>query len=182
LEKGNRANGTSAKQEPGDDDELAEEYDVFMTPELEEKLYLLQFPTREREKPYNEETRNKPLEMRIKPQTGHVEMDVPISTEFYYDETKARAWGEALSKSKTENGYGHGFAAGFGSSAHMRRPSRRSNAGDMDISDDEEDFTLKHQTLGGQIIPDERGKPMYMIGTFRGSTCEILAGTPGVFD
>ena len=83
-----------------ENDPVTAEYDVFITPELHEQLYLLQFPTREREAPYNEQTKNKPLEMRIKPKAGFVEMDVPIATEFYYNQAKAKAWGDALNKAK----------------------------------------------------------------------------------
>lgn len=93
--------------------------------------------------------------MRIKPQTGYLEMDVPVYTQINYDKTKASEFGEALAKSKNSGVKGHGIAAGFaaGSSKHT-------------TGNTEESHLLKHQTLGGQILHDERGKPNYMVGTF----------------
>lgn len=147
----------AAKKEV-EDDPVINEWDVFITAKLAEQLYLLQFPTRDRQQPYNEDYRNKPLEMRLKPQTGYLEMDVPVYTEINYDTDKAADFGDALAKSKSYGAKGHGVAVGYShgfgkASAQLARS-------------DDENRLLKHQTLGGQILHDERGKPNYMVGTF----------------
>lgn len=104
----------------------------------------------------------KPLAVRIKPKTGFVEMDVPLNTDINYDTKKAANWGEALSKTKNDGSEGHGLAVGF--SQQAAKSSRKVNGSSPDGMD--EDRTLERQTLGGQMIHDERGKPNYMIGTF----------------
>lgn len=114
--------------------------------------------------------------MRIKPESGFLEMDIPISTDFYYDREKAGAWGAALAKSKSEGAQGHGLAAGFAHVAGMRAPAGRGRGGAGRAGETEEDdmrgdqHKMKVQTLGGQIIKDEKGRPNYMIGAFRGCT------------
>lgn len=136
------------------------EYDVFITPKLAEQLYLLQFPLRSREMPYNAESRNTPLELRLKPTTGFIEMDVPLNTQMYYDRAKADIWGEALAKSKSSGAKGHGIAVGFS------QGTSRANSGLIKSGSGPGDDHLDHQTLGGQLIHGEQGKPNYMIGTF----------------
>lgn len=116
--------------------------------------------------------------MRIKPLTGFVEIDVPISTDFYYNRQRAKQWGKALGKSKVEGANGYGLAAGFLNASGLRtsrpKPVRTGGrAGDpgghLDHSDDDqEEHLMQHQTLGGQISKDEPGKPVYMVGAFRG--------------
>lgn len=110
--------------------------------------------------PYNTESRNTPLEMRLKPTTGFIEMDVPLNTQMYYDSAKADDWGEALAKSKSAGAKGHGIAVGFS------HGSSRGGAGLMGTGPVSSADHLDHQTLGGQLIHGEQGKPNYMIGTF----------------
>lgn len=128
--------------------------------------------------PYNEQARNKPLEMRIKQDTGFVEIDVPISTDFYYNRQRAKQWGKALDKSKVEGANGYGLAAGFLNASGLRAPAKKQPQGGRrgaepagwgnDSDDDQQEHQMQHQTLGGQILRDEPGKPMYMVGAFRG--------------
>ena len=113
--------------------------------------------------------------MRIKPQTGFIELDVPINTEIYYNRAKAKTWGEALDKAKIDGAHGYGLAAGFGNATSIRapvRPVRREGVldGPQNRSESEEEVhNMSHQTLGGQILREEPGKPFYMIGTFQNS-------------
>lgn len=153
---------------------MTTEYDVYITPSLAEQLYLLQFPTRGREQPYTAMYGNQPGEMRIKPGSGFIEMDVPLNTQMFYDTEKATEWGEALAKSKQGGARGHGLAVGF--SQGSRGGGVGQSASAMDV-----DHLLKHQTLGGQIMKDEKGKPNYMIGTFLTDKRELhLTGLDGV--
>jgi len=141
---------------------VVNEWEVFITSKLTEQLYLLQFPTRDRQQPYNEDFRNKPLELRLKPQTGYLEMDVPVYTQINYDRSKAAEFGDALAKTKSHGSKGYGVAVGL--SQGLGRGGAQLANGDLDEPDDT--HLLKHQTLGGQILHDERGKPNYMVGTF----------------
>lgn len=153
---------------------MTTEYDVYVTPSLAEQLYLLQFPIRGREQPYSAVHGNQPGEMRIKSGSGFIEMDVPLNTQMFYDTEKAVEWGEALAKSKQAGAKGHGVAVGFS------QGSRGGGAG-QSVSAMEVDSLLKHQTLGGQILKDEKGKPNYMIGTFLTDKRELhLTGLDGV--
>jgi len=113
--------------------------------------------------------------MRIKPNTGFVEIDVPISTISYYNRPRAKQWGKALDKSKVEGANGYGLAAGFLNASGLRSLApkargghRGAEQGGVDSDDDQEEHQMQHQTLGGQILKEEPGKPVYMVGAFRG--------------
>ena len=123
--------------------------------------------------PYNEQAKNRPLEMRIKPKAGFVEIDVPIATEFHYNQSKAKTWGDALNKAKVEGAHGYGMAAGFANATGFRAASQRiarpaKKAEDEDSDSEAEKHKMRHQTLGGQIVKGESRRPFYMVGAFRG--------------
>jgi len=197
-----------------DDDPIIAEYDVYITspfpsststskpttkptpnnPEPSQSLYLLQFPTRDRETPYNAQSGTCPTSVRLKPSSGYLELDVPINPTFNYDRTRAKEWGSALHKASTEGAQGFGLAAGFaqnvavrsggaptrgataGSSVNSdsRASSRRPGPGHFNANEEEEERTkLIHQTLGGQIIREEKGRPQYMLGAFRANELHL---------
>lgn len=160
------------------------EYDVFITPELQEQIYLLQYPNRVREKPYNQRSNTKPLEMRIKPRSGFMEVDISLNTDSNFDRTKGVTWGEALRTSKESGTNAFGLASGFGKgvrtneivAAERTQIVARTDSDRIERlvsrfdSSLEEGHVMDRQTLGGQIIQPEEGRPMYMLGTFRGGT------------
>jgi len=122
--------------------------------------------------------------MRIKPNTGFVEIDVPISTISYYNRPRAKQWGKALDRSKVEGANGYGLAAGFLNASGLRssapkqvrggrRGAEQGSAGN-DSDDDQEEHQMEHQTLGGQILKEESGKPVYMVGAFRGGEAPVV--------
>lgn len=146
--------------------------------------------------PYNAASGAPPLELRLKPNTGFLELDVPISSAFYYDKPRAKEWGSALAKAKGEGAAGFGLSAGFAQNAAVRgaaqaagarggsgseapgasSASARASRGRSSMfgaDDEEERDKMVHQTLGGQIIPPEKGQPRYMIGAFRGSELHL---------
>ena len=159
-----------------DDDPITAEYDIYITPQMaaSASLYLLQFPTREREQPYNDAHDNAPLELRLKPKSGFLEMEVPLNHALNFDTGKAQTWGSALAKTKSDGGHSYGLAGGFVQPAALRgagaKAGGKGKAAQRDNQDDEEsgDHMMASQTLGGQIIKDDRGRPNYMIGAFRG--------------
>jgi len=190
-----------------DDDPVTAEYDVYITSpfpsstttskptskptpnnhEPSQSLYFLQFPTRDRETPYNAQSGTCPTSVRLKPTSGYLEVDVPINPSFNYDRTRAKEWGSALNKASTEGAQGFGLAAGFAQNAAVRSgagprgatattDSRASSRrpGYFNADDEEEEKTkLVHQTLGGQIIREEKGRPQYMLGAFRANELHL---------
>lgn len=209
-----------AALEDDEEDYITAEYDIYITPSLTSpptkatgttaataastepppppSLYLLQYPIRDRELPYNSLTGNAPTEVRIKPSSGFLEIDVPINPSYYFNHNNARKWGSALSKAKVEGANGFGLSAGFAQNAAVRsqaaaqtpavsRAASSLNSGSRqgsrrpgyrDDEDEDEARKMLHQTLGGQIIRDTQATgraagPQYMIGAFRGSELHL---------
>lgn len=145
---------------------------------------LLQYPNRHHDQPYTATNNSKPLEFRIKPRAGLVEVDVPLNIHANYDREKGIRWGEAMRKSNMEKDGGvYGLAAGFGLGGTTRRQAR-TGVNDEDLGSKEasqeallanfddannKGRVLNKQTLGGQINPIEGWTPNYFIGAFRGS-------------
>lgn len=168
-----------------DDDPVKAEYDVFITPKLAQDIYLLQYPNRERKYPYNERQGTKPTELRIKPKSGFIEVDIPLNVHDRFDKAKGTRWGNDLRKSKESGPESFGLSSGFIQYSNTTSGSHRSGrAEQVDEDSDQEMETLKRglfresndlglvlnkQTLGGQIVHDEAGKPLYMLGAFRQS-------------
>lgn len=65
-----------SSDEDFDDDPTVRTYDIFMSDQLKEHIYLLQYPIRNPEDSYCDEY--SPSEARIKPNEGVLEVDVPI--------------------------------------------------------------------------------------------------------
>ncbi|KAI9736437.1 MAG: hypothetical protein M1818_006171 [Claussenomyces sp. TS43310] len=170
-----------------DPDPIKASYDVYIQPHLQEgtKLYILQFPNRDSAQDYSAHNGSLPTELRIKPKSGLLELDVPVDAWRNYDREKGVRWGEAMRKSNLARGSSgvgsgsHGLPGGFGIGG--AQPARsRGNRGDEDdeMSAQEQimrDFAaavtqqrvLTRQTLGGQGVPKENTSPQYMIGAFR---------------
>ena len=145
-----------------------------------------QYPNRVRGRPYNLRNGAKPDDVRIKPSTGFIEVDVGLNTTFNFNKFKGLQWGDALSTSRdVHNSTGtYGPAAGF-SNAKPRAAGGRGNtlkdavARESQISNDllafyeaeTENKVLRTQTLGGQVLrhdsAEEAGKPIYFVGAFR---------------
>ena len=173
--------------EDDEEDTVVAEYDVFITPELSEQIYLLQYPNRVREKPYNERTNSKPMEMRIKPKSGFMELDLAIKTNATFDKIKGVTWGEALRTAKESGTNAFGLASGFGKGVRtnelvaQERVQIVARTGDDRIErlvsrfdeSNAQGHVMNKQTLGGQIIQPEEGRPMYMLGAFRGGSNKI---------
>lgn len=113
-----------------------------------------------------------PTELRLKPDSGVVEVDVPLDMMDNYDRDKGMQYGRALRDTADGKGSGaqHGLAGGFGigAPAGVRKGSERDRErrnGDW-VDEVRADRVLKNQTLGGIISKQE---PLtYMIGIFQG--------------
>lgn len=143
-------------------------------------MYLLQYPIRDRRQPYNERNGARPLEMRIKPQAGFIEMDIGMNTSANFNKYQGLLWGDAMKKSQAAGTTTFGAAAGFAVSAPSKgRPQRDAPGEDIDTNlsrfNDAVNRNIVHhkQTLGGQILQDEPGNPNYMLGAFRGNELHL---------
>jgi len=161
------------------DDPIIASYDVYLKPQIADgrKIYILQFPNRDMHEPYTAANHCQPTELRIKPESGMVELDVPIDYKHNYDRQKGIKWGGAMKKSDHARGVGaHGLPAGFGiGGAQSKGKGQTADAEREEIEKKLRDFdgaveqgeALAKQTLGGQIARREEHSPQYMIGTFR---------------
>ena len=169
-----------------DDDPVVAEYDVFITPEMEQQqLYVLQYINRPPDQPFTKATQSEPAELRVKKESGFVEVDVPIDIHHNYNRPAGVRWGEALRKTKGFGQRAYGIASGF--ERTMPRATNRTGAGEgapaapaaAEDDDNFEDYVtnfedanekghvLNVQTFGGQIPKDDGKGPSYMLGTFR---------------
>lgn len=179
---------TAAKVE---DDPVIAEYDVFLTPALKEQILLLQYPNRPRNRPYNNQFGAKPHDMRIKPRSGFMEVDVKLNTSHNFNKYNGLKWGDATAASKQL----HNASGTYGPAAGLAPPRQRNSRRDGPLKDNaQRDLDLEtslqsfqeaesehkvhnYQTLGGQIIyhKDELalGKPHYFVGAFQGSQLHL---------
>ncbi|KAL1952640.1 hypothetical protein VTO42DRAFT_4579 [Malbranchea cinnamomea] len=167
-----------------EDDPIIASYDILIT-DAQIRRFLLQYPDRQAEQPYNDATMQKPTELRLKPKTGLVEVDIPINTRINYDERKGIRYGNALRKSNiVQQGGTHGIAGGFntiGVPARARMEEVISKTKGDEYGDDiydEDQLLLEdedkkaavimgHQTLGGRVKAPVDGDPIYMLGAFK---------------
>ncbi len=164
------------------DDPTVASWNVYMTPEIQERLLLLQYPERARTQPYNDANHQKPLELRIKPQTGMVEVDIPVNVHANYDKEKGVQWGEALRKSRVlREGGSYGLAGGLGIGPTTKKEDDEMEDDAIPVEQllanfedaNNKGHVLNKQTLGGQIVEPKDGDPIYMLGTFVGSKSPI---------
>jgi DNA-directed RNA polymerase-3 subunit RPC5 len=175
-----------------DHDPIKASYDIYIKPCISEgrQIYVLQFPNRDSKQRYSEHNQSQPLKMRIKPEAGMVELDVPMDAWSNYDRGKGLKWGEAVAKSSVNKGGGsHGLPGGFGiggggGGAGGAGRGRGRGAEDEYLMQQriladyanavKREQVLVKQTLGGQAVPVEETTPQYMIGTFRQSRRPVL--------
>lgn len=146
------------------------------------RLMLLQYPNRDPGQSYSDKTGQKPLELRIKPKSGLVEVDIPLSVHAHFDKNKSLQFGEAMRKSRTlQDGGSYGLYGGL--KAGVGGPSRGRSRTDeqefeepalepslMDFDDaNQRGYVMNKLVLGGHIVPWKDGDPIYMIGVFKGS-------------
>lgn len=169
-----------------DDDPVVAEYDVYITPDSEEQqLYVLQYLNRPPDQPFTKATQSQPTELRLKKESGFVEIDIPIDIHQNYNRPAGVRWGESMRKTKGFGQRAFGIASGF--ERTMPRASNRPGAGEgapaasATAEDDdnieeyvahfedanEKGHVLNVQTFGGQILKDDGKGPSYMLGTFR---------------
>ena len=157
-------------------------YEIVM-PELTDTMALvLRFPGRKPDQPYCARYGQKPLEFRIKPKCGLVEVDVPFNIHYNWDKEKAIMYGEATRKSKLlQEGGSYGMGGGLG--VGLKPPSKTKPSNNepapfepsveklLENFDDANNkgHVMNRITFSGQIYPREKHEPRYMLGTFKNS-------------
>ncbi|KAK3378955.1 hypothetical protein B0T24DRAFT_716632 [Lasiosphaeria ovina] len=191
--------GTSAVGSNDDDDDpVVATYSVFVKPPLptHRKLVVMQFVNKTSSDPA--QIRPPRIgEIRVKPDTGMFEVDVPVETGRAYDRGKGVAWGSALHKSmEAKKGGSLGLAGGFGIGGPSSRGGgagsrggRRGGGGDgngLGGNDDGEggggqltwaeamrqDKVLRTQTLIGNKSREEVNTT-HMVGVFQGKNIHL---------
>jgi DNA-directed RNA polymerase III subunit RPC5 len=131
-------------------------------------------------KPQRSKSKQSPTELRIKPNTGILELDIPLDPESpNYDRVKGMRWGAAMADSPTIKAGGrHGLAGGFGIGAAPPKMPTRSKAGPTTEPDgyDDADFNeaarqdrvLRQLTLGGLCQQPPTGVVDRYVGVFDG--------------
>ena len=73
-----------------DPDPIKASYNVYIKPRIpaDKEIYVLQFPNRDSKQHYSAANLSQPFKMRIKPNAGMVEMDVPMDAMRNYDREK----------------------------------------------------------------------------------------------
>ncbi|KAL5615405.1 hypothetical protein BROUX41_005452 [Berkeleyomyces rouxiae] len=155
-----------------DDDPIVATYDIFLNPALPPNQQLLVLQQLNRRGPDARPFEAPPHEMRIKSNTGMVEIDLPLNTMDSYDRDRGMQYGKVLTESMAVKGGGsHGLAGGFGVGAPPTRaagPGKRKEdilrSGGEWADEARQGRVLHMQTLGGQHPND---KPVtYMVGAF----------------
>ncbi|EXJ78561.1 hypothetical protein A1O1_08962 [Capronia coronata CBS 617.96] len=154
------------------DDPVIASYDVYLTKPLSptakeaaSRLYVLQYPShRPYSKPYNAARSQAPTSLRLKPNSGFLEVDVPILTQEHYNEHAGEKFGKGVAESRTlQAGGSHGLAGGFSAG------STQLKFRDIPMHDQLNNPVqyLTTQTLGGKIVAPSPRDPIYLVGSFK---------------
>ncbi|ETS82413.1 hypothetical protein PFICI_04289 [Pestalotiopsis fici W106-1] len=174
---------TSTSNNDNDDsDPIVSSYAVFSNqpPTSTRKILILQHPNKQGPTREPFQTLS---EVRIKPSSGMIEVDVPLSYhDGSYDRDKGMRWGQALTRSMNQkNGGSHGLAGGFGVGVPAPRAGRPRKEEDRDTYDWTEavrrDQVLRTQTLGGQYAGRNAdfgdNECRWMVGVFKGGNLHL---------
>ena len=152
------------------------QYKLFINPPKMHSL-LLQFPNRNSGEEYRAATGTKPLELRIKPKCGIVELDIPLNIHRNYDKEKGILYGKASRNSRVlQDGGSFGFAGGMGVGSKPFKDDKRAFLPEgpsterlLDNFDDANNkgHVMNKIILGGKIVPFQEGDPIYVIATFK---------------
>ena len=161
---------------------LIAEYDIYIN-QPEKRLMLLQYPNRDFGQPYSDKFGLKPLELRMKPKCGVVEVDVPMIVQSNFNKDKGVRYGQAMRKSRVlQEGGSYGLTGGLrggNPATRLRSSNQNQNLASEEPSHEYllENFedannkghVMNKLTLGGRIVPREDGYPVYYLGVFKGS-------------
>lgn len=171
---------TAATDDPSDP--VISSYNVYLT-HSDIPRYVLQYLDRPITHPYDDRHGQKPTSLRLKPHTGLVEVDVPISTRVNYDVGKGLKYGDAMRRGRSAReggayGMAGGFSTGGGGGNGNGGKVKAEDGGDVEMGgmggNEETGSLMRVQTLGGRVKTPEDGDPVYMLAAFRGSKSIFL--------
>ena len=153
---------------------IKERYKLYSNPSRK-RVLLLQYPNRQGNQLYCDDNGQKPLEIRIKPKSGLVEVDAPINVDDSFDQERGLDFGDALRKSRDLPRHGaQGLGGGLGIDPikHLKggtdpaeSPARARLMENFKDSNNK-GYVMNKITLGGRIIAFREGDPIYAIATF----------------
>lgn len=158
----------------------ANELRLFVKQNEDKKVMLLQYPNLDSGQLYCDAFGNKPLEIRVKPKCGLVEVDVPINVHSNYDRERGLEYGDALRKSRMSETGSSFYGLSGGLRADVGRPGKTGEDHSMPEGPSRERLlehfddannkghVMNKITLGGRIIAFKEGDPIYMIATLDG--------------
>ncbi|KAK9329753.1 Sin-like protein conserved region-domain-containing protein [Lipomyces starkeyi] len=76
-----------------DDDPIVKSFPIYLSSRLASHLHIFQYPVRPNTRPYTGSQGEPVLDLRVKPDSGIVQVDVPINTTHFYDHEKGEKWG-----------------------------------------------------------------------------------------
>ena len=153
-------------------------YSLFINKPTGKRAMLLQYPNRKVGQEYSAASGTKPLEIRIKPKCGIVEVDIPVEVHANYDRLKGVQYGEAMCKSRLlQDGSSYGLGGGLGigprptlkNDRHAPPPDGPSQEKLLENFSDANNkgHVMNKITLGGHIHPFKNGDPIYVAATFK---------------
>ncbi len=163
------------KEDPG---AVKERHKLLINPQPNKLVLLLKYPTRQPDELYCDAFGNKPLELRIKPKCGLVEVDVPIDIYHHFDREKGLKFGVALQKKGLRGDANSIYGVSSGLHPGVSRqvgeePSDLKGPALDELLDDFDDANDKGSvmnkiTLSGIMEPFKDGDPLYLLATFEG--------------
>lgn len=162
---------------------IKEEYKLMINPQPQRIILLLKYPNRQPWELYSDDCGKKPLELRIKPKCGLIEVDIPIDVHYHYDREKGLEFGSALRKKafKGDSKLFYGISSGLDyrtvkkdedDLVALEEPSLDNMLEDFDNANSK-GYVMNKITLGGRIEPFKDGDPMYMLATFKDGNCLV---------
>ena len=161
---------------------IKEQYKLMINPQPRKMILLLKYPNRQPWELYSNDCGKKPLELRIKPKCGLIEVDIPIDVGYHYDRDKGIEFGSALRRKKALKGDSnlfYGISSGLDPRvskkdeddlAKLDGPSHESMLQEFDDANDH-GYVMNKITLGGRIESYKDGDPVYMLATFDDGDC-----------
>ena len=153
-------------------------YRLLINKPTGKRAMLMQYPNRKVGQEYRAATGSQPLEIRIKPKSGLVEVDIPVEVHANYNRERGVDYGEAMRKSRLlQDGgsysLGGGLSIGPGPTPKNDRqahppegPSREKLLENFEDANNK-GHVMNKITLGGHIHPFKNGDPIYMAATFK---------------
>lgn len=166
---------------PDDMDPVLRQWNMYMNVSPDVHVILLRYPEEQKDDPYADLKRSTPIEFRIKPVSGLIEVDVPIDPHTdIFDKIKGIIYGEAMRKSKVlkERGGSYGIAGGFGLGGpnSKTRPGPGQSADEADMTTEElladydeairNGHVMTKVTLGGHINVWNETSPNLYVARF----------------